>query len=231
MKVVLEEIIAQLDNQDIPRQAWAWRAFLLLPRLLLHRRCRGGKIGKKKLTERFEAFLAGLWDVLLAASIPHDQEASTLASRKRRMQNHGDLEHRVNRAMTSIQLGELFAGRMALEGADLAPRARATLTQMRQRTARPQGLLPPEIVNFEPASLFSLDKEKFVVNFCFSWRGTAGGPSGMTNEHFRPLHDNRRDVHLFFRVAELLPRGQVPEGGFDDLVADAGRWGPRHRCR
>ena len=104
-----------------------------------------------------------------------------MASRKRRTQNHGDLEHRVNRAMTRIQLGELFAGRMALEGADLAPGTQATLTQMRQRTARPQDLLPPEIVHFEPASLFSLDEEKFVVNFCFSWRGTAGGHSGVTS--------------------------------------------------
>ena len=98
-----------------------------------------------------------------------------------------------------------------MEGADLAPGTQATLTQMRQRTARPQDLLPPEIVHFEPASLFSLDTEKIVVNFCFSWRGTAGGHSGVTNEHFLPLHDNPRDMHLFFRVAELLPRGQVPE--------------------
>ena len=72
IEVVLEEVIAQSDHQDIPRQAWAWRAFLLLPRLLLHRRCRGGKIGKEKLTERFEAFLACRWDGLLTASIPHD---------------------------------------------------------------------------------------------------------------------------------------------------------------
>ena len=34
----------------------------------------------------------------------------------------------------------------------------------------------------------------------------------MTNEHLRPLLDNPRDMHLFFRVAELLARGDVPEG-------------------
>ena len=33
----------------------------------------------------------------------------------------------------------------------------------------------------------------------------------MTNEHLRPLLDNPRELHLFFRVAELLARGQVPE--------------------
>ena len=49
--------------------------------------------------------------VRVAASIAHDEEASLLASRKRRAQHHNDLEHRVNRAMTRIQLGELSAGR------------------------------------------------------------------------------------------------------------------------
>ena len=34
----------------------------------------------------------------------------------------------------------------------------------------------------------------------------------MTNEHLRPLLDNPSDMHLFFRVAELLARGDVPEG-------------------
>ena len=167
-------------------------------------------MGKEKLTERFQNFWAGRWDGLLAASIAHDEEASILASRKRRTQNHGDLEHRVNRAMTRIQLGELSAGRMALEGADLAPGTEATLTQLRQRPAGPQDPLPPEIVHVEPARLFSLDQDKFAANLRSSRRGTAAEPSGMTNEHLRPLLDNPRELHLFFRVAELLARGQVP---------------------
>ena len=73
MKVVLEEIIAGSDHHDVRREE-RWKAFLLLPRLLLHRRCRGGKIGKEKLTERFQNFWAGRWDGLLAASIAHDEE-------------------------------------------------------------------------------------------------------------------------------------------------------------
>ena len=197
MKVVLEEIIAGSDHHDIRREERAWKAFLLLPRLLLHKRCRGEKIGKEKFTERFQNFRAGRWDGLLAASIAHDEEASSLASRKRRTQNHNDLEHRVNRAMTRIQLGELSVGRMALERADLAPGTEATLTQLRRRLARPQDPLPPEI-HFD---------------FRSSRRGTAGAPSGMTNEHLRPLLDNPQELHLFFRVAELLARGQVPENG------------------
>ena len=56
MKVVLEEIMAGSENCDIQRQERAWKAFLLLPRLLLHRRCWGGQIGREKLKERFKAF-------------------------------------------------------------------------------------------------------------------------------------------------------------------------------
>ena len=33
----------------------------------------------------------------------------------------------------------------------------------------------------------------------------------MTNEHLRPLLDNHPDLHLFFRVSELLARGELPE--------------------
>ena len=41
MMVLLEEIVAG----DILRRERGWKAFMLLPRLLLHRKCRGGKIG------------------------------------------------------------------------------------------------------------------------------------------------------------------------------------------
>ena len=32
-----------------------------------------------------------------------------------------------------------------------------------------------------------------------------------TNEHLRPLFDNPRDLHVFFRVQELLARENVPQ--------------------
>ena len=42
-----------------------------------------------------------------------------------------------------------------------------------------------------------LDEQKFAANLRSSRRGTAGGPSGMTNEHLRPLLDNSRVMHTF----------------------------------
>ena len=211
MKVLLEEIVAGHDRGDILRQERGWKAFMLLPRLLLHRKCKGGKIGKEMLRERFDSFRAGRWASLLAESVEKDEEAARVATRKRRTQHHGDLEHRISRAMTRIQLGELTAGRQALEGADLAPGTEATLRELRLRPQMPRDPIPPEILNHVPQTPFVLAEDKFGANLRSARRGTAGGPSGMTNEHLRPLLDSERDMHLFFRVGELLARGDIPE--------------------
>ena len=229
MNVVLEEIIAGSENRNVPRQERAWKAFLFLPRLLLHRRCRGGKIGREKLKDRFEAFRVGDWTNLWASSIAHNEKASTSAMRKRCTQDHGDLEHRVRRAMIRIQLGELPACRMASEGADLAPGTQATLTQLRQRPARPRDRelrLPPDL------SLWT--KRKFASNLRSFVKGTAGSPSWMTDKHLRPQLDKHRDLQLFFRVSELLARGAVPESVVAVLrrermiaLQKKRRWGPR----
>ena len=199
MKVLLEEIVEGHERSDILRQE---KAFMLLPRLLLHRKCRG-KIGKEKLRERFVAFRASL----LAESVENDEEAARIVSRKRRTQHHGDLEHRISRAMTRIQLGELTAGRQSFGGADLAPGTEATLRELRQRPQMPHDPIPPEILHHVPQTPFALAEDKFGANLL----GTAGGPSGMTNEHVRPLLDSERDIHLFFRVGELLARGDILE--------------------
>ena len=203
MKVLLEEVLAGHERGDILRQERGWKAFMLLPWLLLHRKCRGGKIGEDKLRERFDAFRAGRWASLLSASVENDEEAARLAIRKRRTQQHGDLEHRISRAMSRIQLGELTA--------DLAQGTEATLRELRQRPQAPRDPIPVEFPHHVPRTPFILAEDKFGANLRSSRRGTAGGPSGMTNEHLRPLLDSERDMHLFFRVAELLARGDVPE--------------------
>ena len=64
MKIVFEEIVTGHERGDASRQERAWKAFLLLPRL-----CRGGKIGKEQLRERFEALRMGHWRHLLAISV------------------------------------------------------------------------------------------------------------------------------------------------------------------
>ena len=56
---------------------------------------------------------------------------------------------------------------------------------------------------------FDLDESLFGKTLRSSKKGSAGGPSSMTNEHLRPLLDSVRDTHLFFLVAEQLARAQV----------------------
>ena len=112
--------------------------------------------------------------------------------------------------------------------------------QLRQRFARPQDRLHSEIAHLEVASLFSLDRDKFVANFRSSRRGTAGGHSGVTDEHLRFLFDNPRELYLFFPRRSFV--GERPsarkccicfEEGEDDRFVEVGRWGWRHyswRC-
>ena len=58
---------------------------------------------------------------------------------------------------------------------------------------------------------FELDENMFLKNLKYAKRGIAGGPSGMTVEHLRPLLDCPRDHRLFYTLAEGLARGMVPQ--------------------
>ena len=46
----------------------AWKIFLLLPRMLLHKAKRGGEAGERERKRRIELFDAGQWDELLLLS-------------------------------------------------------------------------------------------------------------------------------------------------------------------
>ena len=50
------------------RRERGWKLFLMLPRLLLFRPCRGGNVHKEKLSKRFQDFSDGRWTELLAGS-------------------------------------------------------------------------------------------------------------------------------------------------------------------
>ena len=57
----------------------------------------------------------------------------------------------------------------------------------------------------------ALDERRFYKNMRSAKRGAAGGPSGMTMEHLRPLLDSPKDLKLFFKMAESLARAEVPD--------------------
>ena len=91
-----------------------------------------------------------------------------------------------------------------------------------QRPQAPRDPIPVEFLHHVPRTPFILAEDKFGANLRSSRRGTAGRLLGMTNEHLRPLLDSERDMHLFFRVAELLARGArrecVAEGSADSFA-------------
>ena len=116
--LAMDEALAGLAALDERRQERAWKLFMLLPRLLLHRPSRGGLVKKSKLRERFAQFASGQWDSLL--DVKGAEEVSDLARRKRRREQD-ELVKRAARAEKLVHLGELSAARQALEGEVVAP--------------------------------------------------------------------------------------------------------------
>ena len=197
------------------------RRGMLLPRMSLHRPPRGGFISKAKLAARFEDFSHGRWQKLIDAGRHCVEEAATAVSRKRHRTNQqSDIERRAVRAQSLVQLGELSAGRQALEGAVLAPgsiQTRQELSNPQRRPPHPREPLSADLLTFQPASAFELDKRKFSQNLRSFRRGAAPGPSGMSAEHLRPVLEAPRVLHSFFRVAESLATTQVPQEVVDGL--------------
>ena len=187
----------------VARQVRGWKVLLLLPRMLLRRPPRGGKVSKEKLTERLENFRNGRWIDLVRDSEEIGDQAVT-AARRRRGRKGDDVESCAARTLFLTQSGELSSARQALEGAEVAPANLATLGALTDTTRRPA--VPREPL---PTS-FQVRCGSIVQEFAFSKKGAAGGPSGMTTEHLQPLLCNPRDLHAFFLVCEQLARVEVP---------------------
>ena len=110
-------------------------------------------------------------------------------------------------------MGEVSAGRQALEGASLAPGTQRTLDQLQdlvRRPAVPYSPLPEALRNHQAEIAFSLEKEIFMKNLKCARRGAAAGPSGMTSEHLKSILENARDCELLFQVAQLFARARIP---------------------
>ena len=74
----------------------------------------------------------------------------------------------------------------------------------------PRLALPLTVLRCEPRTPFELDEQKFSRNLRSARRGVAAGPSGMTTEHLRPLLDDNRALHSFYRMCDMLARAAVP---------------------
>ena len=81
-----------------------------------------------------------------------------------------------------------------------------------RRPPVPREPLPDDL--FERGPLFMLDPDFFAKNLRVARRGAAGGPSGMTSEHLRPLLEHHEDMIRFWRFAQDLARA-VPDNIVD----------------
>ena len=80
LKTIMEEVSAARLARDVLRQSRAWKVFLVLLRLLLHKPPRGGLIQKKRLEERLELFAHGNWFSLLRESEQCAEVGSRIAA-------------------------------------------------------------------------------------------------------------------------------------------------------
>ena len=176
LRIAVQEILHGVTAWDVARQVRGWKVLFLLPRMLLSRPPRRGKVSKEKLTERLENFRNGRWIDLVRDS-EEIGDLSATAARRRQRRRGDDVESRAARGLFFTQ-GELSSARQALEGAEVAPGNLATLgalTDTTRRPAVPREPLPRRILEMAPAHPFRLDEDRFSKNLRSAKRGAAGG--------------------------------------------------------
>ena len=152
-------------------------------------------------------------------SVTSSIDVANAQARRRRGTQRDTVEKRALRAFHMVQLGEVSAGRQALEGASLATGDERTLKALKDPARRPA--LPrnpmPEIAQFIPGEPFALDQELFAINVRTARKGAAPGPSSMTADHLRPLVEHASLSAVFGQAAALLALNKVPEEVMDAL--------------
>ena len=133
---------------------------------------------------------------------------------RRRHTQQDSVERRADRAEALVCMGELSAGRQALEGAPVAPGNDRTLRELHNPVRRPPQLRAPlseDLQTAQPEIPFQLDQGLLVKNLKSARRGAAGGPSSMTAEHLRPLLDSEADCDKFWFLCQAFAQSHIPE--------------------
>ena len=74
----------------------------------------------------------------------------------------------------------------------MAPGNDSTLRELQNPARRPpdpRAPIPDNLLTVEPEAPFVLELDLFLKNLKCARHGAAGGPSGMTSEHLRPVSD------------------------------------------
>ena len=214
MRQALNAVILGEERSDVVLQIRGWKLFFLVSSMFLFRPSRRGLVPKKTLSARVDFFERGLWVDLVEMSLASSVEATNTQARRRRKTDGDNVERRARRAFHMVQLGEVSAGRQALDGASLAPgdsKTKKALEDPSRRPAVPRDSVPDSIAQFEPEELFSLAQELFLKNVRCARRGAAPGPSEMTADHVRPFLEHSPVADALSHVASLLAQNRVPE--------------------
>ena len=79
-----------------------------------------------------------------------------------------------------------------------------------RQCAEPRDPIPADVLEFQPGSPLNLDVEGFSRNFRCAKRGVAGGPCGMTADHFQLILESEADTVAMGRMATDLARANIP---------------------
>ena len=220
---VLTQVLAEIDRSHRtldglpaadPRRAdasnvcaRAWKLFLILPRMLLHKTRRGGEAGKRNLQERIRLFDAGRWDLLLERSSQPLHRGSSNSA-------HDLLERRLLEAVRLAEQGELSHAARVLRSTGMAPGTDATLQELTDLNLRPPVAsepLPDGLPMFVPSEPLELDKQIFSDTLRSSRRGLSSGVSGNRNEYLKLVLEDDVAFDLLFAASSRLARAEVPE--------------------
>ena len=102
-----EGVLQGYQTHSVARTTQGWKLLLLLlPRLLLHRPLRGGKVTRKKFEELFQRFHEGRWTELLAESVANAQKAHQTSIRRRHPQRDDGRQRQFDRAVRLVHMDE-----------------------------------------------------------------------------------------------------------------------------
>ena len=169
----------------------------------------GGLISRAKLVERSEAFAKGEWTKLLRASEICNEQAAIARQRQRRRRGMiWKVESFVPRTwcmlVSFVRHGKRWKMQWRQES-DIGQVARcATQASTKGGVARDLG--------FQPPTLFQLHEKQFGRNLRSARRGVAGGPSGMTCEHLRPMLDEGKAIAAPLQVGREFGKSSRASG-------------------
>ena len=213
------EAIMQAHTQE--QTVRAWKLWMLLPRMLLHRPPGTRALSKPEWRTRIANFQQDEWILLLRQGGVHtDAEPGQNPPKPLNTEVVGaapqpqpTLEQRARRARQLTHQGELSAARQALTKGPLAPPTQATLQELRDPNRRPQEPyhdFPDAIREFQPANPPNLPATQLLTNLRRARKGAAPGPSGYTSEVLRLVLDDEGTTSQFVAVATRIANAELP---------------------